>query len=149
MLSCFHYVRLFATCGPYPIKLLHLWVFPGKNTGVDGHFHLQGIFSTHGSNKHLLCLLHWQAGFFTTSAIWEAIIYQLHLNKAVKGVSLVAQKLKNMPAMQKSWVRSLGQEDPLEKGMATHSIFDWRISWTEQPGRLQSMESQSWTQMNN
>ena len=46
--------------------------------------------------------------------------------------------------MQKTWVRSLGQEDPLEKGMATHSgILAWRIPWTEEPGRLQSMGSQS------
>ena len=57
--------------------------------------------------------------------------------------SLVAQLVKNLPAMQETWVRSLGWEDPLEEGMATHSsIFAWRISWTEEPGRLQSMESQ-------
>ena len=44
---------------------------------------------------------------------------------------------------QETWVRSLGQEDPLEKRLATHSsILAWRISWTEEPGRLQSMESQ-------
>ena len=57
--------------------------------------------------------------------------------------SLVAQMVKNMPAMQKSWVQSLGQENPLEKGIATHSsILAWRILWTEEPGRLQSMGSQ-------
>ena len=51
--------------------------------------------------------------------------------------SLVAQMVKNLPAMQKSWVRSLGQEDPLEKEMATHSsILAWRIPWTEEPGIL-------------
>ena len=45
--------------------------------------------------------------------------------------------------MQETWVRSLGQEDPLEKGMATHSsILAWRIPWTQEPGGLQSMESQ-------
>ena len=54
--------------------------------------------------------------------------------------SLVAQTVKNLPAMQETWVRSLGQEDPLEEGMATHSsILAWRIPWTEEPGRLQSM----------
>ena len=51
--------------------------------------------------------------------------------------------VKNLPAvqeMQETWVRSLGQEDPLEKEMATHSIIlAWRIPWTEEPGRLQSM----------
>ena len=57
--------------------------------------------------------------------------------------SLVAQTIKNLPAMQETWVRSLGQEDPLEKGMATHSsILAWRILWIEEPGGVQSMGSQ-------
>ena len=48
--------------------------------------------------------------------------------------------VKNLPAVQETWVRSLGQEDPLEKEMATHSsILAWEIPWTEEPGRLQSM----------
>ena len=52
----------------------------------------------------------------------------------------VAQMVKNLPAMQETQVRSLGQEDPLEKEMATHSsIFAWKIPWTEESGRLQSM----------
>ena len=56
---------------------------------------------------------------------------------------LVAQMVKNLPAMQETTVRPLGQEDPLEKELATHSsILAWRIPWTEEPGRLQSMESQ-------
>ena len=55
----------------------------------------------------------------------------------------MAQTVKNLPAVQETQVRSLGWEDPLEKGMATHSsILAWRIPWTEEPGRLQSMESQ-------
>ena len=55
----------------------------------------------------------------------------------------MAQVVKNLPAMQETQVRSLGWEDPLEKGMATHSrILAWRIPWTEQPGGLQSMGSQ-------
>ena len=50
---------------------------------------------------------------------------------------LVTQTVKNLPAMQETWVQSLGWEDPLEKGMATHSsILAWRIPWTEEPGRL-------------
>ena len=57
--------------------------------------------------------------------------------------SQVAQMVKNLPAMQENWVQSLGWEDPLEKDMATHtSILAWRIPWTEEPGRLQSMERQ-------
>ena len=54
--------------------------------------------------------------------------------------SLVVQNVKNLPAMRKTWVLSLGQEDPLEKGMATHSsILAWGTPWTEEPGGLQSM----------
>ena len=54
--------------------------------------------------------------------------------------SLVAQLVKNPPAMPETLVQFLGWEDPLEKGMATHSsILAWRIPWTEEPGRLQSM----------
>ena len=55
----------------------------------------------------------------------------------------MAQTVKNLPAMQEAQVLSLGWEDPLEKGRATHSsILAWRIPWTEEPGRLQPMESQ-------
>ena len=59
------------------------------------------------------------------------------------GASLVAQKVKNLPEEQKTWARSLGMEDPLEKEMATHSsVLAWRIPWTEEPGGLQFMGSQ-------
>ena len=56
--------------------------------------------------------------------------------------SLGGAVVKNLPAKQETWVRSLGQEDPLEEAMATHSsILAWEIPWTEQPGGLQSMQS--------
>ena len=55
----------------------------------------------------------------------------------------VAQAIMNSPAMLETWVRSLGREDALDKGMATDSsIFAWRIPWTEEPGKLQSMAVQ-------
>ena len=55
----------------------------------------------------------------------------------------MAQTVKNLLAMQETWVRSLGWEDPPEEGMATHpSILAWRIPWTEEPGGLQSMGSE-------
>ena len=55
----------------------------------------------------------------------------------------MAQMVKNLPAMQESWVPSLVWEDPLKEGMSTHlSILAWRIPWTEEPGRLQSVGSQ-------
>ena len=57
--------------------------------------------------------------------------------------SLVAQWVKNLSAVQETWVQSLGWEDPLEKEMATHSsILAWRIPWAEEPSRLQSIGSQ-------
>ena len=56
---------------------------------------------------------------------------------------MVAQRVKNLPAVQETWVQSLGQEDLLEKGTATHTnIIAWRIPWTGEPGGLQSVGSQ-------
>ena len=67
----------------------------------------------------------------------------LGLKVVFKWASLVAQTVENLPAMHEPLVQSLSWEDPLEKGMATHSsILAWRISWTEEPGRPQSMDSQ-------
>ena len=63
---------------------------------------------------------------------------------------LVAQTVKNLPAMGETRVQSLGQEDPLEKGMATHSsVLSWEIPWTEEPGGLQFVGSQSQTRLTN
>ena len=73
--------------------------------------------------------------------ISESVILTRGLEGA--GASLVAQRLKRLPPMRETRVRSLGREDPLEKEMVTHSsILAWRIPWTEEPGRLQSMWSQ-------
>ena len=67
---------------------------------------------------------------------WDIFIYSVM-------ASLVAQRLKCLPRMRETWVRSLGWEDPLEKEMASHSsTLAWRIPWREEPGRLQSMGSQ-------
>ena len=64
-------------------------------------------------------------------------------DKYGEDVSLIAQLVKNLPAMQETWVRFLGWEDPLEKEMAIHSsILAWKIPWTEEAGGLQSMGSQ-------
>ena len=60
----------------------------------------------------------------------------------------MAQQIKNLPAMQEIWIQFLGREDPLEKEMAIHSsTLAWKTPWTEEPGRLQPMESQSQTQL--
>ena len=64
----------------------------------------------------------------------------LFLRRLFSCCVLMAQSVKNLPSMQETWVRLLGREDPLEKEMATHSsILAWRIPWTKEPGRLQSM----------
>ena len=69
------------------------------------------------------------------------LVFKWHLSQP--RTSLVAQTVKNLPAMQETLVRPLGWEDPLENGMATHSsVLTWKIPWTEEPGRLQSMGSQ-------
>ena len=72
------------------------------------------------------------------SDLYKKFITSLHWYRA----SLVAQMVRSLPTMQEIQVRSLGQEDPLEKGMATYSsILAWRIPWTEEPGGLQTMGS--------
>ena len=64
----------------------------------------------------------------------------LIVSYSLNWASPVAQTVKNLPAIQETWVQSLGWEDPLEKGIATHSsILAWRIPWIEEPGRLESM----------
>ena len=77
-------------------------------------------------------------------AHWEqdlCLIY-LCIPTVPNWASLAAQRLKRLPPMQETRVQSLGQEDPLEKEMVTHSsILAWRIPWTEEPGGLQSMGS--------
>ena len=68
-----------------------------------------------------------------------SLIFYLTLTLLLK----VARVVKNLPPVQEIRVQSLGQEDPLDNGMATHSsILAWRIPWTEEPGGLESMESQ-------
>ena len=71
----------------------------------------------------------------------STLLSSLLFNK--ESTSLVAQMVKHMPTMQETWVQSLGQEDLLEKEMATHShILAWKIPWMEEPGKLQSIGSQ-------
>ena len=66
----------------------------------------------------------------------------------MQGASLVAQMIKNLPAMQETWFRYLGQEDPLEGKMATHSsTLPWRIPWTEELAGYSQWGRKSWTQL--
>ena len=138
--------------GLSPSRFPCSWDSPGMITEVGYHFLLQGIFLTQGWNPCLLTSPALAGWLFTTSAssgmhslcnfsqVGKALIWQL---LCVLRASLVAQMVRHLPAMQETWVRSLGWEDPLEKGMATHSsILAWKIPWTEESGRLQSMGSQ-------
>ena len=102
-----------------PGSFLNPWNFPGQNTGVGYHFLLQGIFPTQGSNPGLPHCRH----------------TPYHLS--YQGSTCLQHR------RHETWVRSLGWEDPLEKGMATHSsILAWWVPWTEEPGGLQITGSQ-------
>ena len=84
----------------------------------------------------LLAIL-WNSAFRCLCLFFSPLLFASLL------VSMVAQRLKRLPPMQETQVRSLGQGDPLEKEMVTHSsILAWRIPWTEDPGGLQTMGSQ-------
>ena len=83
----------------------------------------------------------WLFGFRIVSS--HCYYYCIYLAVILTGASLVAQPVKNLPAMQETWVQSLHQEDPLEKRMATHSsILAWKIPWREKPGWLEPIKSQ-------
>ena len=100
-----------------------------------------------GGSHHPHC--HYQAKFYYSLSHCQPGSAESHLDCLMMFIlpppqtSLIAQLVKNLPAMQKSQVRFLGWEDPMEKEMATHSsILAWRIPWTEKPSRVQSMGSQ-------
>ena len=106
--------------------------------------------------RTLVCRLLGPRSYLSTSGVWvwlgkfTTFSDTFHLNNKGlwTGASLVPQTVKNPPAMQEIWVGSLGWADPLEEGMTTHSsILAWRIPWTEEPGRLQSMGWQSRTRL--
>ena len=117
---------------------------PGKpkNTGVGSLSLLQGNLLTQELNWGLL---HCRWGLYQWSYCVCVCIYMC-TPLQYSWASLVAQTVKNLSAMQETRVQSLGLEDPLEKGKATHSsVLAWRIPWTEEPGRLQFLGLQSWT----
>ena len=104
------------------------------HSSVNGHLHcfqVLAIVNSAAVNKgtHVSLSILVSSGYMPRSGIaWSY------------GVSLVAQRVKHLPVVQETWVRSLCQEDPLKKEMATHSgTLTWKIQWTEKPGSLQSM----------
>ena len=109
--------------GLQPTRVLCAWDSLGKNTAVDCHTLLQGIFPTQGSKPHLLCPLHWECGVLTTGLLGKTFIF--FLTSLFFG-SIVAVQHCMLP----------------EKVMAPHSSsLAWKIPWTEEPGRLRSMGS--------
>ena len=103
--------------------------------------------------SNIICALSFSVWLISHSVIiFRSIHYDV--NGIISFLSIaanMAQMVKNLPAMWETWAQSLGWDDPLEKGMATHSsILAWRILWTEAPGGLRSMELQrnwsSWAQ---
>ena len=114
-------------------KLLCPWNSLDKNTGVGCHFLLQWVAVAFSSRSS------WQGIEPVSLALQVGNDHYLHIMVP----SLVAKTVKHLPAMWETWVQSLGREDPLEKEMATHSsTLAWKIPWTKEPGRLQSMGSQ-------
>ena len=84
-----------------------------------------------------------QTLFFGAPKSLQMVIAAMELKDTYSLDFLVAQTVKRLPTMWETWVQSLGWEDPLEKGMATHSsTLAWKIPWTEEPGGLQSVGSQ-------
>ena len=90
----------------------------------------------------MLILKYFSSILVTTEKIKKKIYFYTKLRGNLR-TSLVAQTVNRLSTMRETWVRSLGREDPLEKEMAIHSsTIAWKIPWTEEPGRLQSMGSQ-------
>ena len=100
-------------------------------------FFIHASVSGHLGSFHVLAIVHGTAVNVEVRVSFQTMFSSGYI------ISLVAQVVKSLPAVRETWVLCLGWEDPLEKGMATHSsILAWRIPWTEASGGLQSMGSQ-------
>ena len=111
---------------------------------LNFHFHFQMVKHLPTMRKTRVQSMGWEDLLEKGMAIHSSILAHCP-KKGLKEIwaSLVAQMVKRLPGMRETWVRSLGWEDPLKKEMATHSsTLAWKIPWTEEPGRLQSMGSQ-------
>ena len=113
---------------------MHIQIKKASKSVTSKQSIFQNVFHCNGSSSTI-------KRFLTVSSLKEFKIFDLCL--AMKRASLVAQLVKNPPAVQETLVQFLGWEDPLEKGVTTYSnILAWTTPWTEEPGRLQSMGSQ-------
>ena len=111
------------------------WGFPGGSAPISHEALGQYLLGTLNVDSQLLVAL-------AFSGIAD-LAKPTPLGRGHLWASLMAQQVKNPPAMQETWVQCLSQEDPLEEELTTHSsILAWRIPWTEEPGGLQSRGSQ-------
>ena len=133
------------TCLAFHLLFTGVWI--NFSFSLPVHPFASSSCNTHSSVRNHLKDHFLQKVFFDSFKLisYSSSIYflSLTLSQPLLFSSLVAQMVKCLPAVQKTWVQSLGREDPLEKEIATHSsILAWKIPWMEEPGRLQSMGSQ-------
>ena len=153
MLSQFSCVRLFATLwtvvcqAPLSMGFSRQEYWRGLPCPPPGDIHNPGIKASFFMSKFFLsCYKTWISFHkMKREKRWKSskLVASFTNCFRIRWASSLAQRLKRLPGMRETWVRSLGGEDPLEKEMATHSsTLAWRIPWREEPGRLQSMGSQ-------
>ena len=148
VLSHFSYVQLFVTLwivacqAPQSMGFTRQEYWSGLTCPPPGNF-WYNVLKTTLQTIHFSHIIIFSPSFYKAKLSFEWLD-QLFGHYIDIGVFFVAQTIKNMPVMQKIWVRSVGQEDHLEKGMTVHSsILAWRIPRTEEPGRLQSVGLQT------
>ena len=143
------YLTLCGSMDCRPHGLLCPWNFPGKNTGAGCNFLLQRIFPTQGLNPCFFCFLHSAGGFFTTVPLQKPTHLQIlnqNLNNDIRPDSIytIFTKLNRFLKVYilRTWEFGMFYTLLTEKAMAPHSsTLAWKIPWTEEPGRLQSMGS--------
>ena len=132
-----------------PGRLVSPWGRKESDTTEQLHFHFSLSCTGKGNGNPLQCSClenprdggAWWAAIYGVSQS-RTRLKRLSSSSSNADASLVAQSVNKLPAMQKTWIRLLGQEDSLKEKMATHSsTLAWRIPWTEKPGKLQSMGS--------
>ena len=131
------------TIGPGTVSFIKWWLIQGLSGVVESRVgpYQVSMYWSPGVN-------HWHMGLWNGNSTTANSHHSFNIKLLSGEASLVAQTVKNLPAMQETQVQSLDWEDPLEKGMATAPVFlSGESPWTEEAGRLQSAESQSRTQL--